>query len=237
MRAKNLSRLNNPDVTEDHINYLHYKYYHRDLFYAFEKYAQGKLLDIGCGNKPYRIKLEHKIDQYLGVDIIQSNQNQVDILCAANKIPLVDNSFDTVISTQTVEHVEDHQGLINEAYRLLKPNGHFIISGPMYWPLHEEPYDFFRFTKYGFRHILEKAGFEIIESKANGGTWSVVGQALIHAIPTVYNIKGIKGIFLRKFLKLFGGIKGINKFLGRIDDEINDESNTMNYVIIAKKNL
>lgn len=237
MREENLSRLNKTEVNIDDLYYLHYKYYHRDLFNAFEKYATGNLLDIGCGNKPYQDKLSKLINNYTGVDIIQSNENKVDILCLANNIPLDSNSFDTVISTQTIEHVEDHQGLVNEAFRLLKPNGYFIVSGPMYWPLHEEPYDFFRFTKYGFKYILEKAGFEITAIKSNGGNWSVAGQALLHAIlPSIYNVKGTKGIFLRKAFKIIG-IKGLNTFFSKIDEEINDETNTMNYVFVAKKSI
>ena len=238
MRTENIYRLNTTEIQLDDLYYLHYKYYHKDLFSVFNTYASGKLLDIGCGNKPYEDKLKDRITKYVGVDIVQSSEDKVDFLCSANNIPIENNSFETVISTQTIEHLEDHQGLINEAFRLLKPNGIFILSGPMYWPLHEEPYDFFRFTKYGFKYILEKSGFEIIDIKSNGGVWSVAGQALIHAfIPSVYNIKGFKGIILRKLLKLSGGVKSINKFFSKIDDEINDQSNTMNYVIVARKTL
>ncbi|GGE44342.1 methyltransferase family protein [Pedobacter psychrotolerans] len=237
MRTKSLSRLNSTDIKIDNLYYLHYKYYHADLFSAFEKYAYGSLLDIGCGNKPYQDKLADKIVNYIGVDIIQSSENKVDYLCPANEIPLANNLFDTIISTQTIEHVEDHQGLVNEAYRLLKPDGVFILSGPLYWPLHEEPYDFFRFTKHGFRYILEKAGFEILEIKSNGGKWSVAGQALLHAIfPQIYSISGLKGKLIRATLKIIGGIKSLNKFFVFLDNNGTiDYSNTMNYVIVAKK--
>ncbi|MBB6235488.1 SAM-dependent methyltransferase [Pedobacter sp. AK013] len=237
MRVKNLNRLNSANVDIKDINYLHYYSYHEDLFGAFKKYASGNLLDIGCGNKPYEKQLKDKITSYTGVDIIQSSDNKVDYLCQANAIPLKNSLYDTVISTQTIEHVEDHQGLVNEAFRLLKPNGIFILSGPMYWPLHEEPYDFFRFTKYGFQHILEKAGFEILELKSNGGKWAVAGQALLHALyPQVYSISGFKGKLLRILLKLIGGIKSINKFFVFMDNQGTiDHSNTMNYVVIAKK--
>lgn len=237
MRKENLQRLNTTEITNDNLNYLHYKYYHEDLFAAFEKYAKGSLLDIGCGNKPYHDKLIGKISQYLGADIIQSNENKVDIICKANDIPLESNSFDTVISTQTIEHVEDHQGLVDEAYRLLKSGGIFILSGPMYWPLHEEPYDFFRFTKHGFRFILEKAGFEIVEIKSNGGKWSVAGQAFLHALyPQVYGIKGYRGKIIRFGLKIIGGVKSINNFFLFMDRQGTiDYSNTMNYVIISRK--
>ena len=236
MRAENIERLKNNEIKIDNLNYLHYKSYHNELFNIFNKYATGDLLDIGCGNKPYEDKLLGKINKYVGVDITQSSEGKVDYLFPANNISLADNLFDTVLSTQTIEHVEDHQGLVNEAFRILKPNGIFILSGPLYWPLHEEPYDFFRFTNHGFKYILEKAGFQVLEVKSNGGSWSVAGQALIHALhPSLHKIKGFKGKILRKLFKIFGGVAGVNNFFEKIDDEVNDNSNTMNYIAVALK--
>jgi len=235
-RGSNLDRLANIDIDVRNSLYLHYKSYHKELFDALDKYAKGRLLDIGCGNKPYQSLMSSHVTAYIGCDIIQSNNQSVDLLCPANQIPVDNGSFDTVISTQTIEHVENHQGLVNEAYRILQHGGYFIISGPMYWPLHEEPYDFFRFTKHGFSYILEKANFEIVEIKPNGGKWSVAGQALIHALyPTVYNIKGFKGTVIRIVNKMFGGIKTLNRFFYYLDNKLPDYTNTMNYVIIARK--
>jgi SAM-dependent methyltransferase len=236
MREENIGRLDSSNITDDQIWYLHYKPYHTALFAAINKHAKGKLLDIGCGNKPYLNVLTPVVAEYIGCDIIQSSENRVDIICPANNIPLPDNTFNSVISTQTIEHVEDHQGLVNEAYRLLKPDGCFILSGPLYWPLHEEPYDFFRFTKHGFKYILEKAGFEIISIEANGGKWSVAGQALLHALyPDINKIKGFKGKAIRGTMRLIGGIKTINRFFICLDSKATDYTNTMNYVIVAKK--
>jgi len=50
-----------------------------------------------------------------------------------------------------------------------------ILSAPIVWEHHELPYDFFRFTRYGMQYIFEKAGFEIVEIKANGGKWANAG--------------------------------------------------------------
>lgn len=236
MRERNLERLNSSDININHIWYLHYKSYHDELFKAFDKYANGQLLDIGCGNKPYSKILQPLINEYIGCDIIQSSNNCVDILSPANNIPIANKLFDTVISTQTIEHVEDHQGLITEAYRLLKQDGYFILSGPLYWPLHEEPYDFFRFTKHGFKYILEKAGFKVISINSNGGKWSVAGQAFLHALyPQINNVRGAKGKIIRGLIKLLGGVKSINKFFLHLDSKATDYTNTMNYVVVAQK--
>ncbi|TCD07730.1 class I SAM-dependent methyltransferase [Pedobacter frigidisoli] len=235
-REEKLDRLYEIDIDINNSLFLHYKFLHEKLFEALKNYATGALLDIGCGNMPYKKTILPYITGYTGCDIIQSSDNCVDLICPANEIPLSDNSFDTVLSTQTLEHVEDHQGLVDEAYRLLNKDGYFIISAPMYWPLHEEPYDFFRFTKYGLTFILQKAGFRNIEINENGGKWAVAGQALMHAVyPTVKNIKGTKGRIIRTIFKAFGGIKTINRVFSYLDKKVPDYTNTLNYVIVAQK--
>ena len=234
MRTENLNRLSETVIAKTNPYFLHYQSYHIDLKYAIKKYSNGNLLDIGCGNKPYEKEFEGLIDKYVGCDVIQSSQNKVDILCHANKIPLEDTSFDTLFSTQTIEHVEDHHGLVNEAYRLLKKDGYFIVSGPMYWPLHEQPYDFFRFTKYGFKYVLEKSGFEVVEILSNGGMWATAGQALIHAFKNSHStnlkVRILKSLYTRLRLVWL-----INTVFLRLDKANYNPINTMNYVIIAKK--
>jgi SAM-dependent methyltransferase len=236
MREELVNRLNSSEILITNPNYLVYKSFHSELFRCLEKYSSGKLLDIGCGNKPYQQIVVSSVDEYIGCDIVQSSEKKVDILCDATNIPLPDESFNTIISTQTIEHLSEPQLLINEAYRLLKQNGIFILSGPMYWPLHEEPYDFFRFTKYGFRYIITKAGFTIEEEKANGGKWALCGQVLIHSFYSdLSNHNSLKWKVCRGFIEFIGGVKNINKFFAKLDERYTDTNNTMNYVFVARK--
>jgi SAM-dependent methyltransferase len=236
MRENNLARLSNLEIDEGHSEFLIYKFLLNDLKETLAKYTSGSVLDIGCGNKPYEVYLSPAVTKYVGCDIVQSSKECVEIICDAGSIPLEDSIFETVLSTQTIEHVENHQGLVNEAFRLLKNEGHFIVSGPLYWPLHEEPYDFFRFTKHGFRYILEKAGFTIVEERSNGGKWALAGQALIHAIyPDIYIKRSFGAKILRALLHKAGGLRFMNKIFSRLDDKFYDERNTMNYVIVARK--
>ena len=177
-RFKDLSQIN---ITNSY--YLSYKPLIRDLEFAINKYAKGKVLDIGCGNKPYAKYFENFCNEFIGCDIVQSSENKVDIICKATDIPLENQSLDTIFCTQVIEHIADHDKLISEMFRLLKPNGFVILSGPMYWHLHEEPFDFFRFTKHGFKYIFERQGFNLVETLANGGKWATFGQMVIHTFP------------------------------------------------------
>ncbi|MEP6596861.1 MAG: class I SAM-dependent methyltransferase [Ginsengibacter sp.] len=235
MRDENVSRFSNyKNISKSDFFYLVYIPLIRELKSAIVKYAKGKVIDIGCGNKPHEKIFEEKITEYIGCDIVQSSLQKVDILCEANNIPLPNNSFDTAFSTQTIEHVEDHQGLVNEAYRLIKPGGFFIVSGPMYWHLHEEPYDFFRFTKYGFKYIFEKAGFEMVEINPNGGTWATTGQSVIHSFLQSKS----RNFFIHVSRFLFHRLRLywlINAFFSWLDKVDYNPLNTMNYVVVGKK--
>ena len=225
MRQQNLGRFDNykkVDLADKY--YLSYMPLFRDLNYAISNYASGKLLDIGCGNKPYKEMFDDITEEYVGCDVVQSNMNKVDILCEATNIPLENETFNTIFSTQVIEHVADHQQMIREAQRLLKSEGVFIVSGPLYWHIHEEPYDFFRFTKYGFQHILENNGFEVVEILANGGKWATFGQMVIHTFPQF--------LVKRKWFRKLN-----NYIFHRLDNKHYNDFNTMNYVVVARKRV
>ena len=235
MRQENLPRFSDYEkINKFNPNYLVYSPLIRDLKHSIQAYASGRVLDIGCGNKPYERMFSGRITEYIGCDIIQSDKNKVDIICEANNIPVDTNSFDTVFSTQTIEHVADHRGLVSEAFRALKPGGHFIVSGPLYWPLHEEPYDFFRFTKYGFTHLMNTTGFSIVEIIPNGGMWATTGQSMIHSFMNSRS----KNFFVRITRFMFYQLRliwTINSFYGWLDRVDQNPVNTLNYVVVAKK--
>ena len=105
----------------------------------------------------------------------------------------------------------------------------------MYWNLHEEPYDFFRFTKHGFKYVLEKAGFEVCEIVSNGGAWATLGQVINHTFgfwnPNVnLVVKGLKYLFRKLRVHIL-----INRIFSYLDKKDYNPINTMNYVVVARK--
>lgn len=235
MREPNVKRLNSIIVKKNRADYIVMHYLIRDLKYAISKYSQGKILDVGCGNKPYESLFNATSESYVGCDVIQSSDNKVDVLCPATNINLPDESFETVFSTQVMEHVENSDLMMKECNRVLKQNGFFILSVPMCWELHEEPYDFFRFTRYGLEKLCERNNFEILEIMPNGGKWAAIVQMNINMIYSSFKksnilIKANKFLFINlHFTEL------LNRIAVRMDNRFYDPLLTLNYVVVARK--
>ncbi len=234
-REEGLGRLTYKDITLLNQHYIVTHFIVEDIKAAIEKYAKGKLLDLGCGNKPYESLFVGKITRYVGCDIVQSSENLVDFICPANKLCFSDEEFDTVFCTQVMEHVADYQGMIEETYRVLNKEGIAIYTVPLCWELHEEPYDFHRFTKYGLKDLFESKGFIIELIKPNGGKWASVFQLWLNVLfstrrYSTFRSKIIKFLFVNlRLIVLY------NKFSIWLDKKYFDEILTLNYIIVAKK--
>lgn len=225
------------DITRIHsgkTDYLVFQYLLPALKQAFASHASGQLIDLGCGNRPYESIVKQYITSYTGVDFIQNKFNTVDIVCDAAKVPLPDQSFDTCVSTQVLEHVKDPNAVIAEACRLLKPGGKLIIAVPLYWPVHGEPWDFYRFTRFGLQELIEKNGLRLISLTENGGAWATAGQAMANA----FSFSNRRSVFFRTirfFYFRLGMIRLTNHIFRWMDKKDFHPEGTMNYVVVADK--
>jgi SAM-dependent methyltransferase len=145
--------------------------------------ASGTLLDYGSGGQPYRALFETKVERYLAADVNPTPGQTLDLtLTPGQPVPLGDASVDTILSSQTLEHVPAPDFYMRECYRLLKPGGRLILTAPMQWRHHETPHDYYRFTRYGLRHVLESAGFAVEEITGTGGVYALIGQILLNTL-------------------------------------------------------
>jgi SAM-dependent methyltransferase len=154
------------------------------LAYAAERYARGRLVDIGCGSKPWRAVFAPYVSEHVGVDHVDSKRSpgSVDIIASAYEIPLDGGSADTILMSAVLEHVELPARALTEAHRLLAPGGHLILTAPLFWPLHEQPRDFFRYTPHGFRFLLVDTGFDVVEIIPLSGVWTTISVELSYAL-------------------------------------------------------
>lgn len=123
----------------------------------------GKLLDLGCGDRPYQIYAPPTLTAWIGLDV--PGNPTADAHGSAESLPFGNESFDVILCTEVLEHLSEPSAAVAEMARVLRPGGHVILSTPLYFPIHEEPYDFFRYTPYGLQYLFEKAGFEILTLK------------------------------------------------------------------------
>ena len=84
-------------------------------------------------------------------------------VCSLDQIPVEDQRYDAVILTQVLEHLPDPKLVLKELNRVLKPGGKLYLTAPLFYPEHEQPYDFFRYTQFSLDMLCKHAGFEIEE--------------------------------------------------------------------------
>jgi len=148
--------------------------------------ARGRLLDVGCGDKPYEATFRPFVTEYVGIEHegvfpktnASASERRPDLYYDGNRLPFDDGSFDTVVSIQVLEHTPRPQPLLQEMARVLRHDGVLILSAPFSHRLHEEPYDFFRYTPHGLRAMCGEAGLEVTEVWDQGHFWSVIGHKL-----------------------------------------------------------
>jgi SAM-dependent methyltransferase len=138
------------------------------------------VLDVGCGEQPYKALLAGR--RLVGVNLDAENADP-DVIGDGLRLPFKTGSFPAAVCTQVIEHVPDPGLLLREIGRCLEPGGLLLLSGPMYWPLHEEPFDFWRFTRHGMRRILADNGFDLVELRDDGNAVAMAVTAVNHLFP------------------------------------------------------
>lgn len=201
----------------------------RNITLSIVHYVKGFLLDIGCGETPYSDILKPQVTTHIGLDHPYTLHKNVkrDIDGDACHLPFENSSFDTVVSFQVMEHVSEPDLMIREIYRTLKKDSYVIITSPFMWGIHEEPRDFYRYTKYGLRYLFEKNSFEIVEIRANTGYWIMAGLRFN------YYLSRFGGRYLKYLLSpIYYFVQVLSLILDKIDKV---ESDTASYTLVARK--
>ena len=146
------------------------------------EHARGELLDVGCGSKPFAPVFAGRVRRYWGTDLASSRylgEARPDAFATAEAQPFRDETFDTVLGLWMLTYLPEPLRMLTEARRVLKPGGALILEFTQMVPLHDEPHDYFRFTRYGAEWLLRQAGFEPVAFVPVGGLWARVGLSTI----------------------------------------------------------
>ena len=162
--------------------YFWNKELHRNLSNLTPKLS-GRLLDIGCGEKPYKCMCN--VDEHIGIEIDDGDikkRTHADVLYDGEVMPFEDKYFDSALSTEVIEHVSDPDVLLKEVNRVMKTDGVLLMSSPFFYEEHGQPYDYIRYTSFGLKCLLEKYGFEVVEHIKTGNGVEVVFHTLNYYI-------------------------------------------------------
>jgi SAM-dependent methyltransferase len=145
--------------------------------FAAQLPPRSRVLDAGAGNAPYAELFGHC--EYVTADWPQSvheGARESDIVASLEALPVPDESFHAVLCTEVLEHVADPARVLAEFHRILEPRGRLCLTTPFAWPLHEEPFDFYRYTPYALSHLLEQAGFAEVSIAHRAGFLFTLAQ-------------------------------------------------------------
>ncbi|MEP3387659.1 MAG: class I SAM-dependent methyltransferase [Reichenbachiella sp.] len=163
--------------------------------YYLEKFASeagervkknATILDAGAGDCIYRKYFEHA--KYESADFCQVDKfyAPVTYVCDLDKIPVEKERYDFVFLSQVLEHLPNPESVLKELNRVLKPNGELWLSAPFFYEEHEKPYDFYRYTQFGFTHLLNKAGYMVKSISWLEGYYGTMGyqfKTMYRSIP------------------------------------------------------
>ncbi len=180
-----------------------------------------RILDAGAGELRYKKYFSHcdYVSQDLCIGEKEWYFNEIDIKSDICNIPVKNESFDYILCTQVLEHLEFPERAFKEFYRILKKGGKLILTAPLGFGEHQIPYDFFRYTKYGLKSLGERNNLELISLKPQGGVFInleyILWQSISIFIPfkdntiiryfffiLLFAIKFISGVFFC-FLDIF----------------------------------
>jgi SAM-dependent methyltransferase len=146
----------------------------------------GTFLDLGAGNQPFRPWYEGKAERIIAADA--APLPGLDVISFAAPLPFREGTFDSILCTSVLEHVDNAERTISEIARVLSPGGRLLITVPFLYPEHEAPYDFWRTTHHGLRSLLERHGLVVDNLSAQGGPVLMVAHFVVLALVQAFGL-------------------------------------------------
>jgi SAM-dependent methyltransferase len=160
----------------------------RDFVRSAAREAPGVVIDAGAGESRFRDFFTRS--RYVGIDRgigdAGWDYGALDVIADLAWMPVRSGSADLVLNTQVLEHVPDPRKSIEEMARMLKPGGRLFLTAPQGWPEHQQPHDFFRFTRFSLEGLLRDTGFSRWAIDPMGGYFHYLGHRLSYIPKTVF---------------------------------------------------
>jgi SAM-dependent methyltransferase len=146
--------------------------------------AGAAVLDAGAGEGQYAPVF--RTHRYFGIDLAIGdaawNYRQLDAIADLSSLPFAASTFDACVNIVTLEHVQDPAAVIAELFRVLKPDRRILLVTPHEWEEHQEPHDYFRYTRYGLDLLLRRVGFDDIDIEPVGGFFRLLSRRMLNGL-------------------------------------------------------
>lgn len=198
----------------------------------FSPHIKGKVLDIGCGTKPYK-ELFGSVE-YIGleIDTPPNRQNKsVDFFYDGSRFPFAEKEFDSAITTEVLECIPDPDAFIKEIRRVLKADGLLLLTAPFAWN-EMPPNDYIRYTSFGIKNLLEKNGFVLIEQRKNLPDIRLIFQFINNYLRRKIKIRNDR-LKLFVYIIVFGPLNILGSLCYKILPT--DKDMYLNNIVLAKK--
>jgi SAM-dependent methyltransferase len=204
------------------------------MVFASEAHSGDRVLDAGAGEGRHDRFFANV--RYVGVDLgigdKSWNYRGLDALADLTALPFLNASFSACINIVTLEHVREPQRVICEIARALVPGGRLLLIVPHEWEVHQQPHDFFRYTRYGVEHLLRHAGFTTIVIEPMGGYFRLMARRLLNGLQFVSG--GLRSILFLPAVLCVVLLALILPFFDFLDK---DRDFTLGYVCTAVKGV
>ncbi len=190
----------------------------------------GSVLDVGAGHVR-RYERFFKTTEYIGLDT--EKHELADVVGTADKIPFPDNRFDSIVCTQVLGDVFDFHAALDEFRRVLKPGGTILLTEGFMNELHDEPHDYYRFTKFSFEKLFAMHGFEVLHIDQRGGYFASRAQLRIRYYIDRFKLYSKKwAIFLRPLFSLYGRLAIARDTR---DTSVANRKHALGWCVVARK--
>jgi SAM-dependent methyltransferase len=146
--------------------------------------AGARVLDAGAGEGRYKACFARQ--RYCGVDLAVGDAawdyGHLDVVADLTALPFRAGQFEAAIHIVTIEHLAEPARALQEMAHALAPGGLLLVAAPHEWEVHQAPHDYYRYTRYGLRYLLERAGFEVIDLRPAGGYFRLLARRLLNGL-------------------------------------------------------
>lgn len=197
---------------------------------AIADHARGHLADMGCGKVPFYGLYRDRVSHVTCIDWPQSPHeiSHIDVAADLNtRLGIADAQFDTILSSSVLEHIWDHSTFWDEAVRTLRPGGKIILIVPFLYWLHEEPHDYFRWTRHALQRACEERELTVRELAPYGGGIDVLADLFVRSMGAI-NAR-MAGWLARPLARVLSG--GVARRLS----PAGFEKLPLGYVLVAQK--